>query len=483
MSPGGVVGHQVEKLVKIVAGSEIGRAARNAVLLAAVFAVASASAAAQEAGTVELGGFFQGTRFDQATTLSDADALGGGGLIGVFLARNLALEGAAARTWTEDASPAGVDGTHTPIRGRLVYAVPLSGWLYPLIGVGGVFNRYEGFFTEDDWAASGLVGFKAYFTDRLALRSDVSADYAWAPFNDGAAVAGSTVDSHLNWTLTAGFSIDVGTGRARDTDGDGVRDRADLCADTPLGVRIDAAGCRLDGDRDGVFDEEDSCLTTPLGVRVDSEGCRMDTDGDGIFDEDDRCTATPTGVRVDAGGCRVDTDRDGVYDEEDRCTATPIGVRIDASGCRVDTDGDGIYDEDDRCTATSAGTQVDTAGCPVLFAPETTVLVLEGVNFETGSTVLTPGARNVLDRVAQSLVGNPDIRVEVSGHTDSTGSRALNVTLSQQRAETVAGYLALRGVASSRIVARGYGPDRPLTGNETPSGRAMNRRVELTRID
>jgi OOP family OmpA-OmpF porin len=188
-------------------------------------------------------------------------------------------------------------------------------------------------------------------------------------------------------------------------------------------------------------------------------------------------------VRVDASGCRVDTDGDGIFDEDDRCTATPPGVRVDASGCRVDTDGDGIFDEDDRCTATPAGTQVDTAGCPVLFEPETSVVVLEGVNFETGSATLTPGARDVLDRVAQSLVGNPDIRVEVSGHTDSTGSRAFNVTLSEQRAEAVVSYLALRGVALSRMLARGYGPDRPLTGNDTASGRAMNRRVELARIN
>jgi len=457
--------------------------ARNVLCLAAWLALAGVPVAAQEAGTVELGGFFQGTRFDEATTLSDANALGGGGLLGVFLVRNLALEATAARTWTEDASPSGVDGTHTPFRGRLVYAIPAGGWFYPLIGVGGVYNRYEGFFEQEDWAASGLRGFKAYLADRVALRSDVSADYAWAPFNDGATVNGSVVDSHLNWTLNAGLSIDIGTGRARDTDGDGVRDRMDLCADTPRGVRIDAAGCRVDGDRDGVYDEDDRCPTTPPGVRVDAGGCRVDADGDGIFDEEDRCSATPAGVQVDARGCRVDSDGDGVFDEDDRCTATPIGVRVDESGCRVDADGDGIYDEDDRCAATPVGTQVDAVGCPVLFEPETTVLVLEGVNFETGSATLTTGARTVLDRVAQSLVGNPEIRIEVGGHTDNTGSRAFNLTLSQQRAESVAAYLALRGVASSRIVPRGYGPDRPLAGNDTVSGRAMNRRVELSRIE
>ncbi|MGD8602327.1 MAG: outer membrane beta-barrel protein, partial [Gemmatimonadota bacterium] len=197
---------------------KVGNVIEVAVSLAMVFALATTPVAAQQPGTVELGGFGQGTRFDEATTLSDSPALGGGGLIGVFIAPNLALEGAAARSWTEDASPAGVDGTHTPLRARLVYAVPASSWFYPLIGVGGVFNQYDGFFDDDDWAASGLLGFKAYFTDRLALRSDVSADYAWAPFNEGATVDGATVESHLNWTLTAGLSIDVGTGRARDTD-------------------------------------------------------------------------------------------------------------------------------------------------------------------------------------------------------------------------------------------------------------------------
>jgi OOP family OmpA-OmpF porin len=110
-------------------------------------------------------------------------------------------------------------------------------------------------------------------------------------------------------------------------------------------------------------------------------------------------------------------------------------------------------------------------------------LVLEGVNFETGSAILTPGARQVLDRVATSLVGNPGIRVEVSGHTDNTGSRNFNVSLSQSRAESVMEYLVGQGVAENRMEARGFGPDRQVATNDTAEGRAMNRRVELRRID
>ncbi|MDX1390299.1 MAG: OmpA family protein, partial [Acidobacteriota bacterium] len=100
-----------------------------------------------------------------------------------------------------------------------------------------------------------------------------------------------------------------------------------------------------------------------------------------------------------------------------------------------------------------------------------------------GSNLLTEAAQDVLDRVAQSLVGNPEIRVRVGGHTDSTGSRDFNLTLSQSRAEAVAAYLVTRGVASTRLEAVGYGPDRPVGDNATEAGRAMNRRVELERIN
>ncbi len=241
--------------------------------------------------------------------------------------------------------------------------------------------------------------------------------------------------------------------------------------------------CRLGRRRRVRRGEEDRCAGTAAGARVDASGCRVDTDGDGVFDEDDACAGTPSGVGVDASGCRVDTDGDGVFDEDDRCAGTPSGVGVDASGCRVDSDRDGVFDEDDACGATEPGVVVDARGCPQLFEPETTVVVLEGVTFEVGSDVLTAGALRVLDRVARSLLGSPDLQVRVSGHTDSTGSRALNMRLSQERAEAVRRYLIGQGVAADRLVAVGYGPDRPVADNGTAAGRAMNRRVELERMN
>ncbi len=140
-------------------------------------------------------------------------------------------------------------------------------------------------------------------------------------------------------------------------------------------------------------------------------------------------------------------------------------------------------DPDDRCPNTARGEQVDARGCPVLFEPGETRLVLEGVNFELNSAELTPNARNILDRVAESLVANPDVRVEISGYTDSTGARAYNVDLSQRRAESVRTYLIGKDVAADRMVAKGYGPDDPVASNTTREGRAKNRRVELRRLN
>ncbi len=110
---------------------------------------------------------------------------------------------------------------------------------------------------------------------------------------------------------------------------------------------------------------------------------------------------------------------------------------------------------------------------------ETRPIVLSGVSFELGSARLTPGSAGTLDKVAQSLRTNRGVRVQIAGHTDSTGSRALNTALALNRAGSVADYLAQQGVEPARLVAVGFGPDRPVAPNATAEGRARNRRVEL----
>jgi OOP family OmpA-OmpF porin len=156
-------------------------------------------------------------------------------------------------------------------------------------------------------------------------------------------------------------------------------------------------------------------------------------------------------------------------------------MEVDTAGCQraSDTDRDGVDDTKDKCPGTAAGTRVDAAGCPILFTEAKTPVVLRGVTFETGRSALKPDSYTILDIVAASLVANPDIKIEIAGHTDNTGSAATNTRLSQARADAVRAYLASKGVGPERMVSKGYGPTQPVAPNTTPAGRAQNRRVEL----
>ncbi|MBL0742277.1 OmpA family protein [Chryseolinea lacunae] len=105
---------------------------------------------------------------------------------------------------------------------------------------------------------------------------------------------------------------------------------------------------------------------------------------------------------------------------------------------------------------------------------------LNNIFFDAGKSVLKPESFPELDRVALFLEGNPDIKVEISGHTDNVGKAATNQKLSAARAKAVTEYVVKKGIAKERIVAKGYGMAKPVTTNKTPEGKAQNRRVEFT---
>lgn len=184
----------------------------------------------------------------------------------------------------------------------------------------------------------------------------------------------------------------------------------------------------------------------------------------------------PAGAATDAQGCPLDSDGDGVPDYRDQCPGTVAGVSVNADGCPVDSDNDGVPDNRDQCPNTPAGVEVNSLGCQ-------DALVLEGVNFEFDSAQLTAEAQQELRVVAQRLANNPNVRVRVSGHTDSRGNAEYNKRLSQSRAESVAAFLNQSGVGSDRMMATGYGEERPVASNDTPEGRAENRRVELDELN
>ncbi|MDR7343736.1 outer membrane protein OmpA-like peptidoglycan-associated protein [Pantoea alhagi] len=102
------------------------------------------------------------------------------------------------------------------------------------------------------------------------------------------------------------------------------------------------------------------------------------------------------------------------------------------------------------------------------------------VTFDSSSSTLKPAGAQTLTGVAMVLKEYPKTAVNVVGFTDSTGTRALNMRLSQQRADSVASALILQGVASNRLRTGGMGPDSPIASNSTEEGKAQNRRVEIT---
>ena len=105
--------------------------------------------------------------------------------------------------------------------------------------------------------------------------------------------------------------------------------------------------------------------------------------------------------------------------------------------------------------------------------------IFKDVKFESDKAVLMKSSTPTLEKILAILNSNPDISVEIQGHTDSTASAAYNMDLSQRRAQTVMNYLERKGIAASRMTAHGYGEGQPIDTNDTEEGKANNRRVEL----
>jgi len=225
-----------------------------------------------------------------------------------------------------------------------------------------------------------------------------------------------------------------------------------------------------------VYDYLDKCPGTPSGVPVDSVGCPFDTDGDGVYDHLDKCPGTPKGVEVDFNGCPRDLDGDGVLNFMDKCPDTPKGVKVDSVGCplesSLDTDGDGVYDHKDKCPGTPKGAKVDAKGC----------WTIGGVYFDTAKWNIKSKYYSVLDEAVEVLKRNPQLKMEVQGHTDSRGEKKYNQELSEVRAKSVIDYMVKKGISRGQLKAVGYGHTMPVASNYTEPGRAMNRRAELRPI-
>jgi len=262
---------------------------------------------------------------------------------------------------------------------------------------------------------------------------------------------------------------------AKDTDGDGVVDNDDTCPEVAGLAAFN--GCP-DTDGDGVQDSEDACPN--IAGLAALNGC-PDADGDGIADKDDMC---PNAKGSAANNGCPDSDGDGVVDRDDKCpnVAGPVAN----GGCPwPDTDGDGVLDKDDNCP-NEAGVASEN-GCPELTITEEAAKELEdfakAILFNSGKTTFKAGVSAKLDQIVEVMNKFPKANFVIEGHTDSSGSDAVNLRVSEKRALAVRDYLVKKGIDAGRLEAGGFGEQYPIADNKTAAGRAINRRVVIKVIE
>ena len=308
-------------------------------------------------------------------------------------------------------------------------------------------------YSKHEWMLIGEGGFKFLVSENVSVNLGFNIDYVNIDNLDDV-IAGS--DNDIFFTAFGGVTMFFGG--VNDSDGDGIADNDDHCPNTPNAVIVDEFGCPVDTDNDGIPDYLDMCANTPANIPVDVDGCPVDSDYDGVPDYLDLCKDTPEGIQVDNRGCPLDEDGDGVPDYKDKCPGTPIGVEVNKWGCPPEALNNKI--------------------------PETIEMTLySGLSFEIGKSNLLNGARLELNKMIKVMKSNPASMWQITGHTDNTGSRSMNIELSYERAQSVVNYLMQNGIERSRLIVKGLGPDYPIADNSTESGRAQNRRVEIKFVE
>ena len=293
-----------------------------------------------------------------------------------------------------------------------------------------------------------------------------------------------------------------------DRDHDGLKDDVDQCPDDPEDFDDfeDEDGCpELDNDQDGILDVDDQCPNEPEDKDgfEDEDGCpegnEFDRDGDGILDKDDECPDDPEDKDdfEDEDGCPdVDNDQDGILDVDDLCPNDPEDVDNfeDKDGCPdADNDKDRILDTDDQCPGVDGEAPEETQetyngvddedGCPDrgrVVVTDTKIEILDKVYFEYNKAIIKSESFPILDAVAATLDGNPDILlIEIQGHTDERGGDNYNLKLSDARAAAVRTYMMEKGIDSGRLQSQGYGEQVPIDQRSNEQAWAKNRRVEF----
>ena len=242
------------------------------------------------------------------------------------------------------------------------------------------------------------------------------------------------------------------------------------------------------------FKDEKPLSPAHYEIVPDRADYEKDTDGDGYPDSADKCpTVREDGKKPEpTDGCPAgaDRDHDGIPDVEDACPDDPEdkdGV-LDQDGCpEEDPDKDGIPDAQDKCP-TQPGPRSDIAeknGCPSLtrFDEGNEIQLLEPIQFDFAKATIKKVSYPILDEVVALMKARTDVKIAVHGHTDSVGSDAANLALSKARAKSCMDYLISHGISAKRLQSEGFGESKPIDTNDTPAGRARNRRVEFKVVE
>ncbi|MGK0412828.1 MAG: OOP family OmpA-OmpF porin [Polaribacter sp.] len=328
-----------------------------------------------------------------------------------------------------------------------------TGWFDPYLLLGGSFVSWG---DQEGAVLNYGAGYNAWFNDNVGLNFQMSTKR----------IRNQNQNVRSHYQTSIGLIVKFG---GKDTDGDEVYDKDDACPEV-AGLK-EFNGCP-DADGDGVKDSDDACPNT-AGLAA-MNGC-PDSDGDGVADKDDMCI-NEKGTKANKG-C-PDSDGDGVIDKDDNCAS--VSGNAENGGCPwPDTDGDGILDKDDKCI-NEAGSASDN-GCPVIsYAAKLGVNTFaQNILFNTGKASFKSGVTVVLEGMLELLNEYPKAEFAVRGYTDSTGSDALNLNLSDKRANAVRNFLINNGIDASRLTVKGFGEENPVAPNNTSAGREQNRRVEV----
>ena len=413
-------------------------------------------------------------------------------------------------------------------------AIPASlvGWVnlfpdrstspYVYAGVGLMFfNRLNGsgdFVPSSSFSSSFYVplglGFEAFQSKKLSLTMDIGMRFT----NDETdAFSFNNSDSYV--TAKAGINFYFGRSGSEDGDNDGLTDDEER----KFGTNPELADTDGDGLKDG--DEVNLFKSDPLKIDPDDDGLadgeeilkyktdplKSDTDGDKIPDGEEV-------LKYNTDPLKADTDGDSLSDGDEILTynSNPLKVDSDGDGLsdwdevmtyktdpnKEDTDGDGLTDAQEVNEYKTDPLNADTDGDGLNDGAEVVrkldplnpkdelvkgpgglergkTIILQGVNFPPGNATLDRVSRTALEDIFISLVLNPDLQVEIAAYTDNTGDPEANRELSLRRAFAVKSWLVKLGIPDRRMTAVGMGEHDPIATNNTPEGRARNRRIEV----